>query len=80
MSEIPPFSPTEPGDGRPSQGLPFSREAEEAVLGAILVNPEVYYDVAHFLASEDFYLHRNRWIWEAFAGLHDQRRPVDLVM
>ncbi|OGO09960.1 MAG: replicative DNA helicase [Chloroflexi bacterium RBG_13_66_10] len=59
--------------------MPFSREAEEAVLGAILVNPEVYYDVAHFLAAEDFYIHRNRWIWEAFAGLHDQRRPVDLL-
>jgi replicative DNA helicase len=79
MSEIPPFPPTEPGDGRPSQGLPFSREAEEAVLGAVLVNPEVYYDVAHFLAAEDFYIHRNRWVWEAFAGLHDQRRPVDLL-
>jgi replicative DNA helicase len=79
MSENPPFPPNEPGDGRPSQGIPFSREAEEAVLGAILVNPEVYYDVAHFLAGEDFYIHRNRWIWEAFAGLHDQRRPVDLL-
>jgi len=79
MSEYPSHTPTEPGDGRPSQGLPFSREAEEAVLGAILVNPEVYYDVAHFLAAEDFYIHRNRWIWEAFAGLHDQRRPVDLL-
>ncbi len=79
MSETAPFPPTEPGDGRPSQGLPFSREAEEAVLGAVLVNPEVYYDVAHFLAPEDFYIHRNRWIWEAFSGLHDARRPVDLL-
>jgi len=79
MSDTPSFPPTEPGNGRPSQGLPFSREAEEAVLGAVLVNPEVYYDVAHFLAPEDFYIHRNRWIWEAFTGLHDQRRPVDLL-
>ncbi len=48
-------------------------------MGAVLVNPEVYYDVAHFLSPEDFFLHRNRWIWEAFNSLHDQRLPVDIL-
>ncbi len=59
--------------------MPHNREAEEAVLGAVLVNPEVYYDVAHFLSSDDFFLHRNRWIWEAFTNLHDQRLPIDML-
>lgn len=58
---------------------PFNREAEEAVLGAVLVNPEVYYDVAHFLQADDFFLHRNRWIWQAFQELHDQRQPIDVL-
>jgi replicative DNA helicase len=80
MTDAPSFPPTEPAGGeRPAQNLPFAREAEEAVLGAILVNPEVYYDVAHFLSAEDFYLHRNRWVWETFNGLHDQRLPIDLL-
>lgn len=88
MSEPPLPPPTDQaGDGRPSlaqasrepQSLPFSREAEEAVLGSVLVNAEVYFDVAHFIAPEDFYLHRNRWIWEAFTSLHDQRLPIDLL-
>jgi len=47
MTDAPSFPPLEPTSGeRPAQSLPFAREAEEAVLGAILVNPEVYYDVA----------------------------------
>ncbi len=88
MTDAPFFPPEVPvGDeprvsaaaSRTAQPLPFPREAEEAVLGAILVNPEAYYDVAHFLSSEDFYLHRNRWIWEAFVSLHDQRLPIDLL-
>jgi replicative DNA helicase len=59
--------------------VPHSREAEEAVVGAVLINPEVYYDVAQFLAPEDFYIHRHKWIWEAFTRLHEQRIPLDLL-
>lgn len=59
--------------------VPHSREAEEAVVGAVLINPEVYYDVAQFLEADDFYIHRHRWIWEAFTSLHEQRIPVDLL-
>jgi replicative DNA helicase len=66
-------------EGRSAQELPFDREAEEAVLGSILINPEVYFDVAHFLSPEDFFLHRNRWIWEAFASLQEQRLPIDIL-
>ncbi|WKZ37665.1 MAG: replicative DNA helicase [Anaerolineales bacterium] len=59
--------------------VPHSREAEEAVVGAVLINSEVYYDVAQFLTADDFYIHRNKWIWEAFSRLHEQRIPVDLL-
>ena len=62
-----------------SPGTPHNREAEEAVLGAVLVNPEAYYDVASFLSPDDFFLHRNRWVWEAFNRLHDQRQPTDIL-
>jgi len=60
-------------------GIPHSREAEEAVVGAVLINPEVYYDVAQFLSADDFYIHRHKWIWEAFNRLHEGRTPVDLL-
>jgi replicative DNA helicase len=58
--------------------LPGKR-AEEAVVGAVLINPEVYYDLAQFLQPDDFYIHRHRWIWEAFNHLHEQRTPIDLL-
>ncbi|MCJ7533878.1 MAG: hypothetical protein MUO64_22985, partial [Anaerolineales bacterium] len=36
------------------QVVPHSRESEDAVIGAILINPEAYYDVAQFLQPDDF--------------------------
>ena len=60
-------------------GIPHSHESEEAVIGAVLINPEVYYDVAQFLQSDDFYIHRLRWIWDAFTRLHESRTPLDLL-
>lgn len=62
-----------------STAVPHSKEAEEAVVGAVLINPEVYYDVAQFLTAEDFYFHRNKWIWESFVRLHESRTPIDLL-
>lgn len=62
-----------------TQIVPHNSVAEEAVLGSILVNPESYYDVAQFLRSDDFYIHRNRWIWDKFVTLHEQRMPIDVL-
>ena len=62
-----------------STAVPHSREAEEAVVGAVFINPEVYYDVAQFLSADDFYIHRHQWIWDAFTSLHEQRVPIDLL-
>ena len=73
------FSPPDEISAPPSQVVPHSREAEEAVLGAVLINPEAYYDVAQFLRGEDFYIHRHRWVWEAFGHLNEQRIPIDFL-
>jgi replicative DNA helicase len=75
---LPSEAPTAPATPSPT-AIPHSREAEEAVVGAVLINPEAYYDVAQFLQADDFYIHRHRWIWEAFASLHEQRIPIDLL-
>jgi replicative DNA helicase len=62
-----------------STAVPHSREAEEAVVGAVFINSEVYYDIAQFLSADDFYIHRHKWIWECFTSLHEQRIPIDLL-
>jgi replicative DNA helicase len=68
-----------PQEESTAPSIPHSREAEEAVVGAVLINPEVYYDVAQFLAADDFYIHRHKWIWEAYTRLHERRIPIDLL-
>jgi replicative DNA helicase len=76
MSDFPDFE----SEQQPSpQIVPHNREAEEAVLGSIMINPESYYDVAQFLQAEDFYIHRHRWIWEAFKRLNESRTPIDFL-
>ncbi|HJR79564.1 MAG TPA: replicative DNA helicase [Anaerolineales bacterium] len=72
---LPPEQTTAPA----TPSIPHNREAEEAVVGAVFINPEVYYDVAQFLNADDFYIHRHRWIWDAFISLHEQRIPIDLL-
>jgi len=70
-----------PDDGSPASVpvVPHNREAEEALLGSILINPEAYYDTASFLQADDFYIHRHRWIWETFVRLHERRVPIDFL-
>ncbi len=58
---------------------PHHREAEEAVLGSVLIHPEVYDELAEILCANDFYIQRNGWIWEAFTSLREQGQPVDYL-
>lgn len=64
---------------RPEQMAPHSLDAEEAVLGSILINPDAYYDVASFLQAEDFFIVRNAWVWEAITRLHERGEQIDYV-
>ncbi len=74
-----PYGNTQSPAPATSTAVPHSREAEEAVVGAVFINSEVYYDIAQFLTADDFYIHRHKWIWEAFTSLHEQRIPIDLL-
>lgn len=59
--------------------VPYSREAEEAALGCVLINPLTLYDLAPFLKPHHFYIHRHGWIWDAFLALDGRRAEIDLV-
>ncbi|MEZ4669086.1 MAG: replicative DNA helicase [Anaerolineae bacterium] len=58
---------------------PYSQEAEEATIGAILVNPVTYFAVASFLNTDDFFILRHRYIWEALTRLHERGEPIDYL-
>lgn len=59
--------------------LPFSQEAEEAVIGAVIVNPDAFVEVSAFLQPEDFYILRNTYIWEALGHLNQRNDAIDIV-
>jgi len=63
----------------PGQLAPYSQEAEEAVLGAVMVNPEAFLGVASFLKTEDFYILRHGYIWEALTHISERNDQIDFV-
>ena len=58
---------------------PQSLEAEQSVLGAILIDREAIIEVAEFLRPEDFYRQAHGSIYRAMVDLFERREPVDIV-
>lgn len=58
---------------------PHDRQAEEAVVGSLMIDPEMYYHVAAILKPADFYIHRNGWIFEAIGRILNNHLDVDIV-
>ncbi len=63
----------------PGKLAPHNIEAEEAVLGALIIDPDAILRVSTFLEPGDFFLQRHQWIYEAIRRLHERREPTDLV-
>ncbi|MCR5260703.1 MAG: replicative DNA helicase [Candidatus Gastranaerophilales bacterium] len=59
--------------------IPQNLDAEEAVLGAILMTPSSYLKIADMLLPEDFYKPANRLIYSVIRYLTDRNLPVDIV-
>ena len=66
-------------EGTPNKQPPANVEAEEAVLGSLLIDPDAILRVATFLHSADFYVPRHRMVFQAVLELHERREPADLV-
>jgi len=59
--------------------IPQNIEAEEAVLGAILVNPNCITKVVEILKSESFYKPAHRYVYDAMVQLFNSNERIDLV-
>ncbi len=59
--------------------LPQNIEAEEGVLGSIIIDPEAVVQVADFLRPDDFYRDAHRAIFQAVLDLYADRGPADLI-
>jgi replicative DNA helicase len=58
---------------------PQAVEAEQSVLGSILIDADAMLKVGDFLKPADFYRAQHADIYEAMLSLHGQREPIDLV-
>ena len=59
--------------------LPQSLEAEQAVLGSILIDSRCLTDVIGILRAEDFYLEQNRKIYETIYNMFNFSQTIDPV-
>jgi replicative DNA helicase len=63
----------------PDKMVPHNIEAEQAVLGALLIDPDAIFKVNTFLHAADFYVERHHWVYDAILTLHERREAIDFV-
>ena len=59
--------------------MPHSLEAEQALLGCLLLDTKIQVEVAAFLKEEDFYSESHKYIFSAMNEIIRANKPVDLV-
>ena len=59
--------------------IPNNIEAEEAVLGSILINQETIYGVSELLDIEDFYRKSHRTIFKVMLDLNTTKKAIDII-
>lgn len=59
--------------------VPHNQEAEQSVLGAVLIDKEAISTVSEIIKPIDFYNDINGIIFDAMVTLSDERKPIDIV-
>ena len=59
--------------------LPYSVDAEQSVLGSILINPACFDEVAQILKAEDFYHETHRLTYELMQSFTLKSQPIDVI-
>ena len=62
-----------------SRVLPNDVEAEQAVLGAMIIDKEAIANVLEIVRPDDFYREDNREVFSAIADLFESSKPIDIV-
>ncbi len=58
---------------------PHNDEAEKALLGSIMLRPEVMYEITDIVQAHSFYTEKHRIIYETILELFNKRNPTDLL-
>jgi replicative DNA helicase len=80
MADNAPYSPkSKTKTISPIKSVPHSFEAEQAVIGGLLLNNDAWNDVAERVVERDFYHRAHRTIFATIESLSSEDIPVDLV-
>lgn len=66
-------------DGQYAQQMPYSLEAEQSVLGAVLIDASCFPVVLENLRSEAFYRPQHQQIFEVMAAMFNGSRTMDFI-
>jgi len=58
---------------------PHSQEAEESLLGALLIDKDSIIKVADVIMAQDFYKDSHKLIYEAIKELYERQEPIDVI-
>ncbi len=58
---------------------PHNIEAEQAVLGGVLIDNSIFHQLLEILKPEDFYHPAHRIIFNSFIKLYSKNKPIDLI-
>tara|TARA_Y100001970_G_scaffold290274_1_gene423360 strand:- start:13646 stop:15040 length:1395 start_codon:yes stop_codon:yes gene_type:complete len=59
--------------------LPYSSEAERAVLGGIMLKNETWDLVSNLVKEEDFHIEEHKLIYRTISDLQENGRPIDVI-
>jgi replicative DNA helicase len=59
--------------------LPHNIEAEQSVIGAMIMDREAIMTASEIIISEDFYQHQYGIIFDAMVEIYNEGKPVDLI-
>ena len=58
---------------------PHSVEAEQSVLGGLMLDNQAWDNIADRLVADDFYRYEHRLVFNAMVALAESSRPLDVV-
>ncbi len=59
--------------------MPHSLEAEQSLLGCLLIDTKIQVEIFAYLKEEDFYAESHKYIFNAMAEIVKNNQPIDLV-
>ena len=68
-----------PVDAKPAKVPPHSKEAEQSVLGALMLDARAWDKVSDRVSVDDFYAEFNRHLFQAMLTLSERRQPIDVL-